>query len=364
MSKKIFLLTLCFFILSMVSSSGTKKVSCREGKIVITDAMDRVVTIKLPVERPAYSGFCATDAFKIIGVWDKIKARENYILNKSFYPNVDKIPPSNTTKGDPFTLDFEKLLELDVDCMVTVKAPLKGFEEMHEKLKFQMPVVALDLFDHDTLKSNFEILAEIFGKRKEASEYIAWYDGIIGKIREKTSKLTPAQKKRYFVKWSWGKVDKFTTMSDTFTGMTTINEIAGGINVAGDLDGHGGWIQSIDPEWLTEQDIDIIICEDVVSNGFGAGTDDASILSSYRQKLMQLPFLAECKAVKNNQVYMISPHFLYTPAFVVSLAYLAKWFHPDLFPELDPRAIHQEYLTRFIKVDFDLGEHGVFVYPE
>ena len=45
-------------------------------------------------------------------------------------------------------------------------------------------------------------------------------------------------------------------------------------------------------------------------------------------------------------------------------AYLAKWLHPDLFKDFDPQAIHQEYLTRFMGIDYDLDEHGVFVYPE
>ena len=361
--KRSIVVIVCFMVLSVLLFK-VEKGACKEGEVIITDAMGRVVTIKQPVQRVAYTGFCTTDALKIIGIWDRIKAREIFILNKPFYSNMDEIPPANTTRGDPYSLDFEKILTLDLDCLVTVKTPAMGFEEMNEKIKLHIPVVVLDLFDHDTTRTNFAILAEIFGKAKEAAAYMAWHDDIIQQIRDRTAKLTPDRKKRYFIKWSWGKVEHFSTMSDQFVGMTTINEIAGGINVAGDLKAHGGWVQSIDPEWLAEQDIDVIICEDVVAGGFGAGIDDASVLSSYRQQLMKVPFLAGCKAVKKNKVYMISPHFLYTPAFVVCLSYLAKWFHPELFPDLDPRAIHQEYLTRFIGVDFDLSKHGVFAYPE
>ncbi len=38
-------------------------------------------------------------------------------------------------------------------------------------------------------------------------------------------------------------------------------------------------------------------------------------------------------------------------------------FHPDLFADMDPEAIHQEFLTDFQELDYDLNEHGVFVYP-
>ncbi len=53
-----------------------------------------------------------------------------------------------------------------------------------------------------------------------------------------------------------------------------------------------------------------------------------------------------------------------SPRFVVGVAYLAKWFHPTLFSDLNPQDIHQEYLTDFLCVDYDLEEHGVFAYPE
>ncbi|HOI70084.1 MAG TPA: hypothetical protein PLN41_10090 [Methanothrix sp.] len=42
---------------------------------------------------------------------------------------------------------------------------------------------------------------------------------------------------------------------------------------------------------------------------------------------------------------------------------MAKLFHPELFEDLDPEAFHQEYLTRFQGLDYDLDKHGIFVYP-
>jgi iron complex transport system substrate-binding protein len=30
---------------------------------------------------------------------------------------------------------------------------------------------------------------------------------------------------------------------------------------------------------------------------------------------------------------------------------------------MDPEDLHQEYLQRFLGLDYDLDEHGVFIYP-
>jgi len=32
----------------------------------------------------------------------------------------------------------------------------------------------------------------------------------------------------------------------------------------------------------------------------------------------------------------------------IGIGYLAKWFYPELFTELDSKVVHQEYLTRFL----------------
>jgi iron complex transport system substrate-binding protein len=34
-----------------------------------------------------------------------------------------------------------------------------------------------------------------------------------------------------------------------------------------------------------------------------------------------------------------------------------------MFKDLDPKAVHQEYLTRFQRLDYDLDDRGVFIYP-
>ena len=47
---------------------------------------------------------------------------------------------------------------------------------------------------------------------------------------------------------------------------------------------------------------------------------------------------------------------------MIGAAYMAKLFHPGLFEDLDPEALHQEYLN-MQGLDYDLNLHGVFLYP-
>jgi len=69
-------------------------------------------------------------------------------------------------------------------------------------------------------------------------------------------------------------------------------------------------------------------------------------------------------AVKNDRVYILSNDILGGAQHFIGIAYLAKILHPTRFEEMDPKIIHQEYLTRFQGLDYDIDEEGVFIYPK
>lgn len=153
------------------------------------------------------------------------------------------------------------------------------------------------------------------------------------------------------------------TFTNTFEGITKRNQIIGGINVAAKLPSAGGWVQSVNPEWLAMQNIDVIICGEPILNGYGSHVTDSAIVARQRQKFMALPHVAVTKAAKEGKVYMISGEFFGTARVTVANAYLAKWLHPELFPNLNPQRVFQEYLRKFLRTEINLTHSGVFVYP-
>ena len=103
--------------------------------------------------------------------------------------------------------------------------------------------------------------------------------------------------------------------------------------------------------------------------GYGVDANDTVELKEAREEIMSRDILQNVPAVKDKKVYIITVHLVnFYPVSgcrdFIKVAYMAKWFYPELFEDLDPRAIHQEYLTRFQGLDIDLNKKGVFVYPE
>jgi len=132
---------------------------------------------------------------------------------------------------------------------------------------------------------------------------------------------------------------------------------AGGIDIAADLP---VLFPVVDLEWILERNPDVI-----VGNSYGGGyeTDDESELKAHYDEIIELPGFDNVTAVKDNRVYILNNRMFCGPSYIVGLSYLAKWFHPHLFEDLNPQEIHQEYIDKFCGIDFDVSKHGVFVYP-
>ncbi|MCS7102315.1 MAG: ABC transporter substrate-binding protein, partial [Candidatus Korarchaeum sp.] len=48
---------------------------------------------------------------------------------------------------------------------------------------------------------------------------------------------------------------------------------------------------------------------------------------------------------------------------ILGAVYIAKVLHPQLFEDLNPRSVHQEYISRWMGLKYDLRKHGTFIYP-
>jgi iron complex transport system substrate-binding protein len=197
-----------------------------------------------------------------------------------------------------------------------------------------------------------EKIGYILDKEDEAAEFIDWYEGtVMNPVLEKVKEIPEEDKPKVYLE---------------STRYRAIGESNSHIAKMGGKDIFEGKSGTVDPEAVATLNPGIILMRRAIG---GLGTDDTTEFEEAREELMSRPELQNVKAVKTGKVYVFSG---YITAYMgkaggrqfILDAYMAKWFHPDLFEDLDPKAIHQEFLTRFQGLDYDLDKHGVFVYPE
>ena len=87
-------------------------------------------------------------------------------------------------------------------------------------------------------------------------------------------------------------------------------------------------------------------------------TDTGPVDAVRTEYIMNYPGFDHLNAVRDDRVYFISSDASSTHQ-SVWLSYLAKYLHPTLFEDVDPAAIHKEWLETFLGVEYQ----GVYAYP-
>ena len=323
-----------------------------EESLTLIDAAGRTVTLKMPIKRIVAVTGDAAEAIRVLHATDKVVGVSVDTLDDATYlPDFSKMP-SVGKWGEP---DIEKILTLQPDLAISYKSAAPKYLE--PKLNGTgIPIVALDLYRADDLPAEMKMLGYIVGKKDYADRYLEFFYNITDAVQEKTSNL-PADKKTRVYLEGYADLKTYTKGKGGDLACT----MAGGVNLASDLEGAYPEVES---EWVMIQNPDVIVRLTSPSEiACGYATDDSSEFASKRKEILARTGWSNITAVKDDRVYMLLYEFGASPAVPVTIAYMAKWFYPDLFPDLDPKALHQQYLN-MQDFDYDLNSRGVFAYPE
>jgi iron complex transport system substrate-binding protein len=323
----------------------------KEKELTIVDSLDRIVTVKKPLKRIIATNPEAIEALRSlkvpkdiivgVGMWPRP-------LDPVFFAEFSDVPCVGWT-------EVEAMLELNPDFVVlsTINKP-RAFDVLETA---GIPAIAFRLRREEGHREDkVETLGYIFDKEEEADEYLDWREEILNSIKERVEKIPEeAKPKVYYEHTRYRAVDE---------GRARIKS-AGGVSIYPDIPS----LVSVDPEDIIEKNPEIIVRTAWGLGGYDVDADDTAEFKAVREDIMSRPELQKVKAVKTRKVYLINGHLQnYGPycgcRYIFQLIYMAKWFHPELFKDLDPKALHQEYLTRFQGLDYDLDKKGVFVYPE
>ena len=330
----------------------------REKELTIIDAADRTVTVNKPVERIVVLTYPDAEAIKIVkaeervvGVSSDIKAR------KTFFPELSILPSAGVTSNP----DLERIIELNPDIIFTGKLKSMG-ANLEDKLPDTIPVTCWDMGRLEVMTKNIQMLGYILGNTEDATEFCTFYQEYIDEtIGERVSKIPESDRKRVYIEYC-----KDYRAFVTGSAGHEICVAAGGVNIAAGLPRFSEKpIAEVDQEWLIEENPDVIVKVVCCKSGLcGYGEDDPEAMGQERERIMSRPGWGGTTAVDENRTYLVDMDLVGSTANFVGATYMAKWLYPDLFEDLDPKAFHQEYLTRFQRLDYDLGENGVFVCPE
>lgn len=321
----------------------------------IIDGSGMEVTIYKPVERAICTTPQQLETLRSIKVPEEMivgvpqgMGRYSYLSEFADKPSV----------GDFYEFDLEMILTLEPDVVIAHPGPgpSGGFDDLLAKLDASgLTVFRFKCNVPETYPDDVTKLGVIFEQEAEAAEFLDFYEGVLNTVEERVGEIPLEERPKVYCEY-----DVYSTAPSDVYPIT----MAGGRYI---FDGPVP-VREVDPETMITENPDVIIRLVSYDDFDAKAAGDDSKLKEARDEVMSRPELQGVKAIQDGRVYaMAAPFWTYLPycscRYFVGIEYMAKWFHPDLFEDLNPEETHQRYLSEFQGLDYDLSERGVFVYP-
>lgn len=334
--------------------------------VTVTDLHGRTVSLPAPAKRIVLAqgrqlnalGLLHPDPLSLLAGWGSDHQRQNpdaYARYRSRFPAIESIP----TVGDGATeggFSLEKTVALAPDLVIlsgSLAGTRRGPGDILQRLEAAgIKVAVVDFYLKplsDTVPS-LRILAKLIGREQQAEEFIRFYEGRLGEIARR---LEGAKRPSVFIHAHAGGPDCCGTPGKgTFDDFITA---AGGSNMSAPL--IAGATGQISLEQLISSDPDVYVATGgthmAKSGGLvlGLGVPAQTARASFA-KLLGNPGIATLSAVRNGRASAMWQLFNDTPLHVVAIEALAKWIHPERFPDIDPQATLRK-AERFSAIPLD-----------
>ncbi len=281
--------------------------------VTVTDQLGREVTIEKEPQKLVSGYYISTSIVIALDLEDKLVGVEAKAGKRAIYKlaaeNIVNLPSVGTAKE----FDLEGCASLSPD-LVIVPAKLKDKISSMEELG--LTVIAVNPEDNDLLKEAIELIGKATGQTAKADDLVKTMDTGISSLKDRLGSETAPSV------YLAGNSSVLETAGAKMY-QNTLIENAGGVNVAAEIE-DTYWAE-VSYEQILKWDPDYII----LAADAGYTVDD----------VLKDTNLADCKAVKNGNVYIVpsdtealdSP----VPAGYLGSYYIASVIHSDIISEED-----------------------------
>ncbi|WP_420963894.1 ABC transporter substrate-binding protein [Brucella sp. IR073] len=345
-----------------------------QTSITVTDIAGRKIEVKAPVTRMLLgegrqlyliASLDPENALSRIVAWrnDLIEADPaTYAEYLEAFPKLADIPSFRGQENG--LIEIESAIALKPDVVLLNLEAMRANEDADyvDKLaKLGIPVLYID-FRHYPLQNTektIRLLGKIMGREARAEEIIDFRHAAMARVTDPLAKANPPRP-RVFIERIGGYADD-CCLSFGAENFGKYVELAGGHNIGSDF--IPTTFGQLNPEQVIASNPEHVVVtsanwEAYVPGGhwipLGPGADPKVT----RKKLEWFTTRAAYTGIaaqKTHNFHAIWHQFYNSPYEFIAVQQLAKWFHPDLFADLDPDATFAEYHRRFLPIKFRPG---------
>jgi len=287
---------------------------------------------------------------------------EIYAAYRAQYPEIINIADIGNLGNGTFSLERVIALKPDVVLMELDYKPEVMESQIIERLKaVNIPLIFVD-FRHKMMENtepSVRIMAKLRSKEQIGEEFLAFRAASLDRVTSRFSQATHSRPVVFIERGANGDDDCCASFGKGNFG--EIVELAGGSNMAQGL--ISGAFGTVHPEQIIAAAPDHIIVTGSTWEiplpgggwvGLGHGADNIKARNKL-ERLMQRPAFKELQAVRQKNVHAVWHQFYANPFKFIAVERIAKWLHPELFPDLDPEQTFAELHARFLPLPYKSG---------
>lgn len=311
------------------------------ASMTVRDALGRNIEVSLPIQRIVALNSDVLEVLRTLKAEDRVVGVfSEMVRERGFWGALVERPKVGSWR-DP---DLEAIASLKPDIVIAYSRNPGPLLEKKMAL-FGIQVLRLDLYKVETLEQEVQVLGQLLGREKEAALFCDWHRRHIEMIREKID----------------GALTRPSVYIESYTdyhaagpgsGGHEMCLLAGGRNIAAGLSIP---YPRVTPEWVVSRNPEVIVKAAAYGNGYAL--KDRAPFNRRRDAILHRPAWRHIAAVASGQVHVMDSAIWTGPRAIIGIAYMVRWIHPALFPDLNPEALHREYLETFQGVSY----RGAFV---
>jgi len=332
--KSIVLLVICIGLSLMAVSAEM---------VNVIDFNNNSVSVDAPAHRIVSLASGATEIVCALDGGQSLVGRGSVSTFPSYVMNITEVGRNSNSP------DLELIIELSPDLVIA--DTMLSADDQKSLEDAGIPVMIERFMSPDRIMTAIKNMGMVMGKKERASEINDFIEKNQKLLQERTADLKPVDMPAVFYESSP------TKPYNTFSSSSSFDDIvvsAGGINIAGDLGNESISSPEVTPEWILQVDPDVILQREPSDDDY---TQDD--LKALRETIISREELKDVQAVKDGRVYVISGKVATGVRSIVGELYLAKWFHPNLFSDIEPEAVHEALIKEFYNLDLE----GEYAYP-
>ncbi|MDO4794536.1 MAG: ABC transporter substrate-binding protein [Brachymonas sp.] len=300
--------------------------------LAVTDSTGRTVEVKTPVQKMVILNSAAMEMARILGAEDRVLGVSTHIAKELLAMGL----PAKEAVGSWQEPNVEAIVKLAPDVVIVYAGSALHIQD---KLKpFGIAVLRLDLYKLNTMPQEIDALARLLHKQEQARAFLAWHTGILQGLQKRMAALpqkTPAYLESYF--------DYHVAGIDG--GLHQLCRHAGCQDIASDF---SAGVKRVLPEWIVRENPAAIF--KMYSRSDEYQLPSPAPYNQMRDAIMARPAWRSMQAVQSGRVHVMESSLFSTPRSAVGAAYMAKWLHPQQLADIDPDALHAQYMQRFLRL--------------